>query len=453
MDDAKKECVLRIKRIISVILVLILLIFLTRNLWTNQFWPDGYYENILKYTEEESTEDFKELESEEEPQSSDFEDENDNQDEEETTVAEEETTSSNEEETSQTDEEDATDEVFDKILDNVIGLDYYNQLTKKQQKVYRQMQEGCKNFKSKVKIEPISEENYYVARYALRSDHPEFYWLNDTYEYNYRNGKVVEAVFNVDKKTKKNVKKIRAKAKKITDNVPRNSSTYKKIKYLYKSLCKLTYYKAGAHDQDLRSIFLEKKTVCNGYSEAFVYLCKLSGINCAYARGMGDNDNHAWNIVEIYGKYYWLDATWGDTSASTDGKNAKKINYIYLCMTDKQFFRRHKLDEGIGVEGYNKKYFKYPKCTDNSYNYCKLKGCYFTKYDRQKIKKCVSKIVKKNLYKKIELQFSNETAYKEAVNDLITQDYIYEAVGNKTKNGYSYTSDDKNYYLEIQFKR
>ena len=59
--------------------------------------------------------------------------------------------------------------------------------------------------------------------------------------------------------------------------------------------------------------------VCQGYSVAFYRLCLASGVE---ARVVGsDTMNHAWNIVQLGGQYYELDATWDASryrSGSTD---------------------------------------------------------------------------------------------------------------------------------------
>lgn len=52
--------------------------------------------------------------------------------------------------------------------------------------------------------------------------------------------------------------------------------------------------------------------VCEAYAKAFDFLCGRFGINALTLSGYA-GEAHAWNIVEIGGKWYCVDATWNDT--------------------------------------------------------------------------------------------------------------------------------------------
>ena len=61
--------------------------------------------------------------------------------------------------------------------------------------------------------------------------------------------------------------------------------------------------------------------MCAGYAASVKYLLDKIGIPCIYVQGtsLETNIGHAWNIVEIEGEYYYVDATYGDPdSASSD---------------------------------------------------------------------------------------------------------------------------------------
>ena len=44
---------------------------------------------------------------------------------------------------------------------------------------------------------------------------------------------------------------------------------------------------------------------------------------------------HAWNLVELDDKYYWIDATWGD---SFDSEGNTVLNYHTLWCQTKFYF-------------------------------------------------------------------------------------------------------------------
>ena len=59
------------------------------------------------------------------------------------------------------------------------------------------------------------------------------------------------------------------------------------------------------------SIFLNDRTVCEGYARGYAKLMNKAGIQTYYLSG----GNHAWNLVNICGDYYHVDCCWDDTSA------------------------------------------------------------------------------------------------------------------------------------------
>ena len=105
---------------------------------------------------------------------------------------------------------------------------------------------------------------------------------------------------------------------------------------------------------ELRERSYSKQTaICAGYAILFDEMCEIAGINAEYISGYARisprppspdrlNSNHAWNAVEIDGKWYLLDATWA--AGYTDGE-LKKFTFHFddrYFMTDpEQFFQRH----------------------------------------------------------------------------------------------------------------
>ncbi|MGY3724676.1 Glucan-binding domain-containing protein (YG repeat) [Granulicatella balaenopterae] len=99
---------------------------------------------------------------------------------------------------------------------------------------------------------------------------------------------------------------------------------------------------------------VEGRAVCEGYARAFKYLMDKSGIVAEYQTGLikqpggqneATNSLHAWNRVKIDGKWYYVDATWGDQRGYTD--------YDYLFAT-KEFFEKtrfvHDNGQDLGKE-------------------------------------------------------------------------------------------------------
>ena len=105
------------------------------------------------------------------------------------------------------------------------------------------------------------------------------------------------------------------------------------------------------------------KVVCEAYSYYMAFFMDELGFNNRIVTGRTDNDSingHMWNIVEVDGKWYVIDATWGDF------KN-KNIRDKYF-LAGKDDLTSHVIDEGY-KDIYNKvekKNYFYNEAKSNS---------------------------------------------------------------------------------------
>ena len=70
------------------------------------------------------------------------------------------------------------------------------------------------------------------------------------------------------------------------------------INYDYDSL------NAGKTVDDAYTALVEGRATCVGFADAFDFLAKIAGVEDKIACGEYRNDNHAWNVVKICGKWY-----------------------------------------------------------------------------------------------------------------------------------------------------
>ena len=84
--------------------------------------------------------------------------------------------------------------------------------------------------------------------------------------------------------------------------------------------------------------------VCEGYARTFQLLLNAAGVENIFVSGWA-GEAHAWNMVQLDGKWYWCDPTWDDTREQGWG-----IQHTYFCLTDQKFVN-HNPDtpEGIGL--------------------------------------------------------------------------------------------------------
>ncbi|MDR2019935.1 MAG: hypothetical protein LBQ14_04130 [Treponema sp.] len=97
--------------------------------------------------------------------------------------------------------------------------------------------------------------------------------------------------------------------------------------------------------QDYASVVKSRLAVCEGYSNFFKKLCDEMNVECevvhGYARGVGSSpfvdespsdSNHAWNMVNIEGAWYFIDSTW-------DAGNLRGRNFQADYTTDYLFIK------------------------------------------------------------------------------------------------------------------
>lgn len=79
-------------------------------------------------------------------------------------------------------------------------------------------------------------------------------------------------------------------------------------------------------------------TVCQGYALIIYKMLTEAGVSCRYVTGFS-GEEHAWNLVKIGDKWYYLDATWDDPISKTP-----VIVYDYFLVGSNTLANDHLLD-------------------------------------------------------------------------------------------------------------
>lgn len=200
--------------------------------------------------------------------------------------------------------------------------------------------------------------SYYVA------DYPQHFWLGKEFlysmnaatyvVYDFRPKYVIDASDLAQAKTNWN-----NAVKEILKDITSSVSEYDREKLIHDRLAaKVVYDLTAPHAYTAYGALVEGRAVCEGYARAFQYLCYQAGLQCLLVSGTSVNastgkpEGHAWNVVQIDGKYYHLDLTWDDQES--------KIFYAYFNLTDDMI----KDDHTIGAENY-----PLPTCDTKTANY------------------------------------------------------------------------------------
>ena len=83
----------------------------------------------------------------------------------------------------------------------------------------------------------------------------------------------------------------------------------------------LTYEYYGA------DLILRGYGVCDGYAKAYLMLCRRAGIPVYRVT----NDNHAWNVLQLDGDWYFVDCTWDDPSGTAAPVSGRET-WTYFCL-------------------------------------------------------------------------------------------------------------------------
>lgn len=277
------------------------------------------------------------------------------------------------------------------IQEEVEGYFYYQQLSREEQRDYVLLTQSLREFKASSIPGKPNDTHLAKVYLAIAYDQPEFYWLS---EQRYQ----VDFTSHVYPDDAKEVQaQLHALADEVIAQMP-DGSDYDKVKYIYEYIIHNTQYNTAAltddniawQNQSIRSVFIDKLSICNGYALAFNFLCQKAGIESIYVAGdISDSEyGHAWNLVKIDGQYYTVDTTWGDPVFSEEvaGQDSSgTIDYSYLCMPPVIFNQTHFAYQSLlsFVPDYKSvdTFFNYPLLTATDLSYHALNNNYFATYD------------------------------------------------------------------------
>ena len=229
----------------------------------------------------------------------------------------------------------------------------------------------------------LAEKQLFEALTAYKNDHPEVFWLKNTFTYYEYDGiSYVTYEFSVTGyELAEKKEKFTAEVEKIIEMAPMYSSEYERELFVNNYLVDNCYYDEAAavddevigHENDAYGAIVEGKAVCEGYARAFQIICNRVGLDCVCIAGNADNVGHEWNCVRINGAWYQVDVTWNDS-----GEPACMNDYLNL--TDEQMYYDHtpdKLFSEISDEDYFSSEYLLgnlflPECDSTEYNYYEI---------------------------------------------------------------------------------
>ncbi len=309
---------------------------------------------------------------------------------------------------------------------NITGV-IYNGLTPDEQKIYAEILDSLLAYEEETPLSTTDSKLIDRAFSCVMLDHPEIFYV-DGYKYTeYTRDNIVEKIVFTgkylyeDEEIIRRQNAIKEKAADILANVPDTEDEYLKVKYLYDILIAQTEYDIHAEDnQNICSVFLNGKSVCQGYAKAMQYLLKQLDIECSLVLGsVIGGEGHAWNLVSVNGAWYYLDATWGDAfylfGEEAIKEQSSVVNYDYLCVTTQQLLLTHSLEMPVEL----------PECVSMKDNYYVREDLYFTNYDRDKLQYIFNRAIE-NGQETVTVKCSDNMVYDEMYHILLDEQKIFE---------------------------
>ena len=201
----------------------------------------------------------------------------------------------------------------------------------------------------------------------------------------------------------------------------KGSSNWETALNLYDWLTHHSYYDASL-DYHGADILFYGYGVCDSYSKAYSLLCETAGIPVERCLG----PNHAWNTLQLGGKWYQADATWDDPNSAQPGEGEAVSGYeghLFFCVNAAAMkeISSHAYSDG-SQEGEHA-----ANCTSMDANYYiheglwKSFGDYYGRYADQILE-----------------QFAN--GYQVYEQSISTWVYYYDQDGNQQSEGFRYSS-------------
>ena len=239
--------------------------------------------------------------------------------------------------------------------------------------IYEELSKGTQKFEMRVEI---NSAQLTQTIDSILCDHPELFWLDNTYGYTYdpTNGYIRELSFHFFDFADTPEKLAAAKLEFDTavNSIVAQAMTYPTLVerelFVHDYICENTEYDTNApYHQSAYSALILHKSVCAGYTRSFQYLMQKLGVTCYCVMGKTDglsrpvvgtddgSGSHSWNMILIDGEYYNVDCLWDDTASETYGSPI----YPFFNVPDESMAYHARTNASV----------KLPKCTATDYKY------------------------------------------------------------------------------------
>jgi len=232
---------------------------------------------------------------------------------------------------------------------------YYNRLSRAHQAIYEQILAGLVSYQAEIRIagKCADGELWKITEYVIL-DYPQLFYVGRMLNVVTRGSKVSLCPdYLFSQSTANRVQcQINDKVKTLFGSPnTRGADMFNQERAIFTHLVvntKYNYnYTEGEHTNfSIIGPLLDGVAVCEGFAKAFKYLCDAVNLPCLVAEGRASAPNvveqvaHAWNIVNLAGSSYHVDAAW-------DGCMGSYPYLFYFNLPDSEMALDHTWDRTL----------------------------------------------------------------------------------------------------------
>lgn len=145
----------------------------------------------------------------------------------------------------------------------------------------------------------------------------------------------------------------------VGENIDPSLTEYGKVKKIHDFIVKRNFYTKGDSQEKSggisiyhpASILFGNGGVCNAYATLFDLMAKECGLNSQIVTGksLKTGEDHMWNMIQIMGNWYNVDATWDDPIINFSQGNVENLGdfviYDYFLKSDSEIKKSRTINE------------------------------------------------------------------------------------------------------------
>ncbi len=217
--------------------------------------------------------------------------------------------------------------------------------------IYYKIKNGISSFEKEIKISKTEYKNIRYIFDSVKLDFPETFYVADFGIKALRNSESIILIPNY-LFSEKQANEISASLKKRAQRILKPAIHFNEIqavdfvrKWIFQNVEYQMVNKSYSHE--IYGVLSHGIGVCEGIAKTVKYMLSLLDIDSVVVIGSENEQNvrHAWNLINVYGKYKHFDITFDMSRVK------RQLSPIYSLMNDKEIYKDH-----------NRSIYKIPEC-------------------------------------------------------------------------------------------